>query len=295
MLSEPQALNGALIHYSEYRSIEAEQFIEDGLGYPGDPKYGKRSTNLDAYNWNKQHFRGASGLCPFCHVPTQKRVNYLCEYKPNPFETNILFECKTCGWWEIERKFEAGGIEGDVAYAAIHHEALAKIFNTEGAEAPTTALVEHLRKVPDFLYGVNKKKMEEIVQYIFSSFYACEVEHCGKSHNGGIDLIMIDSDEPTLIQVKCRERKDCVESISKIREFLGAMWIKQSRKGIYVTTADHYSSVSKRTINQMISEKILDSFEMVDYKRFVEMLNIVKSPKELIWTKLMNETFYLAE
>jgi hypothetical protein len=73
------------------------------------------------------------------------------------------------------------------------------------------------------------------------------------------------------------------------------MWIKQSRKGIFVTTADHYSSVSVKTINQLISKKILESFEMIDFERFVEMLHITKSPKEAVWEQLMNETFYLAK
>lgn len=285
-----------LVHYSEYRSVEAKEFIEDGRGYPGAPQEGTEcSTNIEAYNWNRQHYKGAAGVCPFCNIHIQSRINDLCEFEPNPFETNILWECQNCGWWEIERKFEAGGIEGDVAFAAIHHEGCAKRFNTKDSRAPTTALIEHLKRTPDILYGVNKKKMEEVVQYVFSSFYSCDVEHCGKSHDGGIDLIMIDSDEPTLIQVKCREHKESVESISQIRDFLGAMWIKQSKKGIYVTTADHYSNVSVKTINQMISEQILETFEMIDFKRFIEMLNVVKSPKEAIWEKLMNEVFYLAK
>lgn len=286
-----KTVSNYLVHYSEYRSIEAKEYIEDGCGYPGQPIKGEGySTNIEAYNWNKKYYKGASGICPFCKISMKVRIN-----NSNGWETNKLWECIKCGWWELERKFEWGGVEGDVAYAAIHHEACVKRFSIEKSEAPTKALIDHLKSKPDIIYGIHKKKMEEVVQYVFSSFYNCKVEHCGKSHDGGIDLIMIDSDEPTLIQVKCRERKESVEPISQIRDFLGAMWIKQSRKGIFVTTADHYSNVSVKTINQMISKEILESFEMIDFERFVEMLHITKSPKEAVWEQLMNETFYLAK
>jgi len=137
--------------------------------------------------------------------------------------------------------------------------------------------------------------MEEIVQYVFSSFFDCKVIHCGKSHDGGIDLIMIESNEPILIQVKCRENKNAVESISQIRDFLGAMWIKQSKRGVFVTTADHFSNVSVETINNMVRKGLLESFELYDFKRFIGLLNISKTPKENIWEKLMTKHYFLAK
>ena len=45
----------------------------------------------------------------------------------------------------------------------------------------------------------------------------------------------------------------------------------------------------------MISEKILELSDIIDFKRFVGMLRITKSPKEAVWKKLMDETFYLAQ
>ncbi|MEJ1437040.1 MAG: restriction endonuclease [Candidatus Sedimenticola sp. (ex Thyasira tokunagai)] len=280
-----------LLHFSEYRSIQAKEIIEDPDGERPGSEYAQ--SNPDARNWNKQHYAGAVGICPFCNVPTEKRIEK--DIGGTALETKLILECQNCGWWELERKFESFGIGHDVCYAAIHHQAVAKRFNIKDSNAPTAALIDVLKGKPDVMYGINKKKMEEVVQYVFSSFYACDVEHCGKSHDGGVDLVIIDSDEPTLVQVKCRESKGSVEPISQIRDFLGAMWIKKSRKGIYVTTADHYSNVSVKTINQMISDNTLEKFELIDFKRFVEMLDISKTPKEEIWRSLMNEYFYLAK
>ena len=129
--------------------------------------------------------------------------------------------------------------------------------------------------------------MEEVVQYVFRSYYACDVMHCGRSHDGGVDLIMIDSDNPTLIQVKRRQNPDYVESVSVIREFLGALLINRSKKGIFVSTSNHYSKETIKTIDMILKENIVTRFELVDFKKFTEMIGIIKSEKDEPWMKLI--------
>lgn len=46
--------------------------------------------------------------------------------------------------------------------------------------------------------------MEELVASVFRDFYECEVEVVGKSNDGGVDVIVIDSDNPIMVQVKRR-------------------------------------------------------------------------------------------
>lgn len=275
--------NGESSHalaFSEYRTIKAMELVEDGMA-------GETAPNREASDWNSKNYLGASGTCPYCKVAMK-----VVQRRPGSFEKNAVWECQLCGWWELERVFSAGGVEHEVAYSAIHHQACLKRFNINSASAPTGALVDHLRKKPEAVFGINKRKMEEVVQYIFSSFYNCEVHHCGKSHDGGVDLIMIDSDFPTLIQVKCRESMGVVEPISQIRDFLGAMWISKSNSGIFVSTADHYSPVSVKTIQTMLADGSLTFFDMVDFGRLAELFKATPSPKETIWKKLFDE-FYI--
>jgi len=111
--------------------------------------------------------------------------------------------------------------------------------------------------------------------------------HCGRSHDGGVDLIMIDSDNPTLIQVKRRQNPDYVESVSVIREFLGALLINRSKKGIFVSTSNHYSKETIKTIDMILKENIVTRFELVDFKKFTEMIGIIKSEKDEPWMKLI--------
>ena len=83
-----------LVHYSEYRSVEAKEFIEDGRGYPGAPQEGTEcSTNLEAYNWNRQHYKGAAGVCPFCNIHIQSRIN---EGRGTPMKICVAYPVKLC-------------------------------------------------------------------------------------------------------------------------------------------------------------------------------------------------------
>lgn len=281
-------MNGELVHFSEYISIHSKALVEAFSEC-------EEQENKEAESWNSKHYQQAKGACPFCKIQIANNIANRFDSGDNPYETKYLWECDKCGWWEIERIYQDGGVAHEVYYEAVHHQAIAKRLNIKNSTAPTNALIELLKKSPGVIYGLNKRKMEEVVQHVFSSFYDCDVKHCGKSHDGGVDLVMISSDEPTLIQVKCRESKYSVEPISQIRDFLGAMWINKARKGIYVTTADHYSSSCTKTINQMISDNTLKSFEMIDFERFVSMPNVIKSPKQEVWRKIMNNIFGVAK
>jgi len=278
-----------VLAYSEYRTIKALEYIEDGHGPPTlDTDY--TGSNRQAYEWNSKHYLGATGICPFCKL----RMLIPLE-NPSRLGHNTVWECPKCGWWELERVFLSGGVEHEVAFSAVHYQACVKRFDISSAVTPTDALVDHLRKRPNAFYGIHKKKMEEVVQYVFSDFYDCEVHHCGKSHDGGIDLVMINADEPTMIQVKCRESSTAVEPISQIREFLGAMWIKKSTRGIFVSTADHYSAVSVRTIRRMLSEGTITFFDMVNFGKLTGLLESTTSPRERIWHKLLTDNYIYGE
>jgi len=199
-----------------------------------------------------------------------------------------LWVCQICGWWEIEKQ-DLYGIPaaGHATTQEYNYQAIVKVFEVDDKELPVDILLEHLKKKTSILYGVHPQKMEEVVQYVFRSYYACDVMHCGRSHDGGVDLIMIDSDNPTLIQVKRRQNPDYVESVSVIREFLGALLINRSKKGIFVSTSNHYSKETIKTIDMILKENIVTRFELVDFKKFTEMIGIIKSEKDEPWMKLI--------
>lgn len=67
----------------------------------------------------------------------------------------------------------------------------------------------------------------------------------------------------------------------------GASIIGDANACVFVTTADHFSIHAKNAAQKVVEKKILDSFELIDYHRFVDILKLQKKsyPKE--WEQLL--------
>jgi len=65
--------------------------------------------------------------------------------------------------------------------------------------------MNELVKKQSILYDVDPYKLEDIAQVVFSAYYNCEIKHVGKTGDGGKDLLIVQSDDPILVQVKRRE------------------------------------------------------------------------------------------
>ncbi|MBP7077631.1 MAG: restriction endonuclease [Bacteroidales bacterium] len=144
-------------------------------------------------------------------------------------------------------------------------------------------LINEIQNNKNKMYSINPQKLEILAQYVFSAYFNCEVEHVGKSHDGGIDLLVVNSDKPILVQVKRRSRNDVVESVSTIRDFLGAMYINNNYNGIVVSTAKRFSKDSKKIITSLLEENRLEYFEIFDFNRFVSILDVVNDTNKKNW------------
>lgn len=232
------------------------------------------------------------GICPSCktacQIVYQKSKSFTLSL--NFYSTIDIWECENCGWWESLEKFteEKDGIDEvwRLQNETLNY-AILKSFKASDKSLPISALLQELERNNSVLYEIDPYKMEKLVQHVFSAFYNCEVKHVGKTGDGGKDLIIVLSDEPILVQVKRRGKNESVEQISTVRDFLGTMFIENSRKGIIVSTADHFSRPSKTTTKKLLSENRLDVFELVDFKRFCEMLDIINYKGKKGWDKLV--------
>jgi len=234
------------------------------------------------------------GFCTFCKTLSKKvhsDFSYGC--MGVDFYNHVdIHECSVCGWWEYVSHFSEEKDYGFTGETDEKHTetiiyAIAKHFEPSSKELPLGTLKNEILKNPRILHHIHPYKLEELAQDVFSSFYECEVKHVGQSHDGGVDLIIVLSDNPILVQVKRRESASSVESISTVRDFLGAMFIKESAQGIILSTADHFSRTSKKTVDDLLARKKLDSFELIDYKSFCSMLDIVSGEKVKGWAFLL--------
>lgn len=238
-----------------------------------------------------------NSMCPFCKIKIDNKV-YFKTKKSYPewlfgsfAESETVIQCPKCGWWEYEYKNSSDAIldgirASDVKYAS----AIIKKFDDDSVEIPINILRSYIEKNPETIYSIDAHKMEDLVRSVFKDFYpSCEVKSFGKTHDGGKDGIIINADgTQTLIQIKRRTNSNSIESVCGIRELVGVAAVENSVNGcIFVSTADHFSKDAKQFANKAIKSKIVDKFDLIDYKSFIEILGISNDKMPSLWENLL--------
>jgi len=169
------------------------------------------------------------------------------------------------------------------------NSAILREFEVGSNSIPIEVLKSYLSKNEDEIFHIHHKKMEELVASIFRNHYDCEVQIVGKSNDGGVDLILINSDKPTIVQVKRRTDRRKTESVKEIRDLIGATLLSDSRKCIFVTTADHFSESAIKARDCALTKSIVDSFELYDFSSFMSTLNLYKTDRERAWLRMLTD------
>ena len=135
------------------------------------------------------------------------------------------------------------------------------------------------------IHDIHLTKMEQLVKSVFEVFFLCEVKHCGRAGDGGVDLLVVVSDAPTaVVQVKRRRDENAVESASVVRELLGAAVLRGVKEAIFVTTADHFSHQSIKEAQTAMARRIVTRFELIDRHRFMASLRLVQPETVSRWS-----------
>jgi restriction system protein len=196
-----------------------------------------------------------------------------------------VWQCDSCGWWDLlydgKRSHE---IEGTHVRKVIR-SAVLKVFDVKSSELPVEILRKVLTRRPNLLNEIQPRKMEELARSVFSDFYDCEVVHCGGPNDEGFDLVVILSDHPIVIQVKRRENAAKAESVSTVVHLVGAMMFQDRRRGMVVTTSGRYSKAAKRKAELAVTKNLVDSLELVDANRLLEILNLYSTEPSDHWKK----------
>jgi Holliday junction resolvase-like predicted endonuclease len=265
-----------ILDFADSRRIDAPYVVvEDGCG-PDAQFYA-----------NKEFFKAQLlDKCVFCETSLIQP-----HYEP-PDRTDVervVRECPNCGWWQLKHEVMfPGGVMGADVSKGFFLNGIVRRFDISDKRLPLDALLQEVHKRKEVLYGIAPKKLEELVAYVFSQFYASDVVHCGRSHDGGIDLVLVAANEPVLVQVKRRETPSHVEAVSTVREFLGAVMLNRSQQAILVSTADHFSREAQQAARKAEHLALLTRFDLVDIKHFVEMLHATGSATNKSWMKFLN-------
>ncbi len=257
--------------------------------------YSSFSSHVNEYGMNthssrEEFFFGVLGHCPFCEIDA-----VLIEKKNDIFQTTFgpwremnenVWQC-SCGWWQIEFN---SYLEGKMYWKDWHnsvYSAQLKKYEVNSNAVPIEVLQDYLSKNKDDVYSISDKKMEELVASIFREHFSCEVKQVGKSHDGGIDLIMIDADKQFMIQVKRRQSPGKIEPVKEIRDLLGATLLHDGRNCIFVTTADHFSKEAIKSSNQAVEKNIVESYQLYDNAEFFSLLRLYADEPSQKWKELV--------
>jgi len=215
--------------------------------------------------------------CPFCNIRLveiqglwrdKDAVTEYCRIRKLAGSLLITcFQCEICGWWEVRLKQLAGNYSQQHVYQALINEA-----SINSLQIPIKELSHYISLNPDKIYNIHFKKMEALVRDLFAEHFRCEVIHCGQSHDKGIDLLMVMSDEVVPIQIKRRMSPGKVEPVNLVREMLGVMLRDGYKSAALVTTADRFSNESMNEIKETISKGYIEKFDLYNYQTFIDLL-----------------------
>lgn len=250
------------------------------------------------------------GWCPYCRLPAdlalyELRTNEYCGeeellterlwYSEDTSSYSLeVWLCSTCGWWDlILTHVEGIGPEGNVN--DVSYRAVLKAYDPCDIEIPIQILRHELLRKDDSIYHIHDKKMEELVGSVMKDFYpGCEVTLCGKSGDGGIDLISVISDTPVAIQVKRRKKPNTVERVEAVRAFLGASLVRGYDHLLYVTTADHFTGGpygAQTEAQRAIQRKLVQQFQLINKHQFFDMMNLVTNKDPKNWARPLRGVF----
>jgi restriction system protein len=236
----------------------------------------------------KSLFSKKDNICAYCDIE-MKVLHHSWESTGTAFMNwdliSRLFYCCKCGWWHYLRHDDAAIGQNNSHFSS--SKPLLKILDSSKSDLPLSVLEQEFNKNSSILAHISPAKMEDFVKYVFEGFYNCEVINCGKSGDGGIDLIIINSDYPIAVQVKRRSDIGVKEKIKNVREFVGALTIKDYRHGIYVTTASDFSKQTFAERSQLLQNRQVEYFELINLDRLTSIFNLAKKNIIKPWEKEM--------
>jgi restriction system protein len=145
---------------------------------------------------------------------------------------------------------------------------------------PVKEVKDYLTAKYDARFFIHPRKFEEVVDSVFRSMgYNSFIT--AYSNDGGIDIVLNETDSTVGVQVKRYKDKIKVE---QIRAFAGALLLKGCSKGLYVTTSDFQPGAYKAA--EQFTSRTLPN-ELINADRFYDALKIVRR-KEFDLTQLYN-------
>jgi len=245
------------------RSTHKIQILNYGL-----PKAFEMNEELESiYSFEPQY----KLRCPFCNT----RLRGVGDEDHGHWRL-LTFGCYGCGWWCQVEPSEIS--HWALTPAVLLEKSDTSILRSEEIARAILTQRELARRLPP-------KYFEEAVSATLNGLFDGKVKHVGSSYDGGIDIVGFDGKEKIVVQVKRRASSKAVEGVSVIRDFLGAMVLSESKCGMFITTADHFSRESIKASQKAVKLGAVTKLELVDSSKLSELLQLVWLEKYPPWER----------
>ncbi len=181
--------------------------------------------------------------CPVCKVALIVEKQYE-NHDDETYDYATVKVCPNCYYWQCYGDEHAGqgsygcptnDINGGISKIMEYEEDIPMACKEE--------LAIRIRREPTLLNHIAPRNLETLIADIYRANYKdSEVIHVGGPADGGVDVVFVDSeDKKWLIQVKRRGKLGTGEGVGTLRNLLGAMALNETKYGIIVSTADHFT------------------------------------------------------
>ena len=213
--------------------------------------------------------------CPFCDCrlvePGRDVSDALLRGAHQPLTSVCVRYCADCGWKCAQASRRESTYWGDrqIDFGGV---SCLRAFETSDAEIPIGLLRQRLLADFSRRFEVHPRKLEELTESIFreKGYTTLLTPYSG---DDGIDIFLYKND--SLIGVQVKRFKHSIE-VSQIREFVGALELSNTKKGVFVTTS-RYTKGVHRTV-QKYSERGW-SVDLIDSDSLYDALNISRLPR----------------
>lgn len=195
-----------------------------------------------------------------------------------------VFMCNRCSRWKINLEIIADNrfLDEDENFIFERHGIL-KTFNPLDDKQPVEALRIAAAKRAEYLYKAPPQKVEEFVGSVLRDYFDCEVILTGRSNDGGVDLLLVDSNAPILVQVKARRSRDFTEPVSVVRELLGSTLLKSGKRCMFVTTGARFSAQARRAAMNAVEKNLVTTFDLVNNNALFSILGLTQATSGEPW------------
>ena len=220
-------------------------------------------------------------ICQYCgNSTTPTHLDPDTESLTEPI--TVAWVCRNCGYWHVNHSSMIDDYEV-VPYVSdfdpsLHTPALSSLAKDIAANQQSVSEME-------------PRTFEILVGSILTEFFNCDVKHVGRSHDGGVDLIVVAADEPILVQVKRRSRPHAVEGLEVVKNMFASLFSQRAQHGMVVTSAERFTAGAMAWARHPALSENQFTIDLLDMDSLLSMIRAYNTGETPGWESWRETSF----